>query len=276
VAAVGVQMVPMKGQRVKQARNRNETEKDRPINSSAAPDREQYKISRHGNRVNIKNKAAEARILGKTALVESKEPASPQPEFEIEREGVEVRVIDAPDYLFGESKKPVYTRKRPPSEAAGARRFRMGDAATLQKINSLAADLDVPEAERPAFSQWVLSFPASGRETTQHRPKWKPDLGLTAAQFAAQAYAPEIANGTFDKSLVKREDITLYNRLFREKAWGALAELTQAKVPTKSERNTQRLIELAERGEQPSRSDDIGLYEARRYRSKQEGQNLKR
>ena len=100
------------------------------------------------------------------------------------------------------------------------------------------------------------------------RRKWKEDRrpGEGVADFAARAYAAEIANGSFDKSVIRRDDMPLYQRLFRDKAWEALAARTQATVLTKPDRNTERLRELLARGEQPSRSEDIGLYEAGRYR----------
>jgi acyl carrier protein len=103
-----------------------------------------------------------------------------------------------------------------------------------------ASEESRPEIPAPSAAQAVE---AAARETTEHRAKWKPDLGLTAAQFAAQAYAPEIGNGTFDKSLVRREDRTLYRLLFREKAWGELAALTETPIPTKSERRLAEQIE---------------------------------
>ena len=87
------------------------------------------------------------------------------------------------------------------------------------------------------------------------------------AHFAARAYAAEIAAGEFDKSLIRREDMTLYQRLFRDKAWPELEAVIASRVLTKSQRYTQRLRELVARGEGlPSRSEDIGLYDAGRYR----------
>jgi hypothetical protein len=83
-------------------------------------------------------------------------------------------------------------------------------------------------------------------ETAQRRPKWKPDLGLTAAQFAAQAYAAEFASGTFDKSIIRRQDKTLYQLLYREKAWDELAALTKSPVPTKSRRRRTRKVEAVQ------------------------------
>ena len=111
--------------------------------------------------------------------------------------------------------------------------------------------------------------PAEPRpELAATRLKWKEDRrpGEGVAAFAARAYAAEIGNGSFDKSVIRRDDMPLYQRLFRDKAWEALAARTQATVLTKPDRNTERLRELLARGEQPSRSEDIGLYEAGRYR----------
>jgi hypothetical protein len=157
--------------------------------------------------------------------------------------------------------------------AAGGEGAGTDDPATVELRADVSVQVEPPSPETATPGEVAE---AAAETTERGRPKWKSDLGLTAAQFAAQAYAAEFASGTFDKSVIRQDDITLYNRLYREKAWGELAALTEAHVPTKPERNSQRLIELAERGEQPSRSDDIGLYEAGRYRSKQHGQDLKR
>jgi hypothetical protein len=94
----------------------------------------------------------------------------------------------------------------PPPEAAVTRQFRMGDAATLQKINSLADDLHVPEGERPAFSQWVLSFRAGGRETTG-RAKAEPRL--TAAEMEAVARRDSTLFQRYDRYAERLEKIRL-------------------------------------------------------------------
>ena len=113
------------------------------------------------------------------------------------------------------------------------------------------------------------SRPEPAAATT--RLKWKEDRrpGEGVADFAARAYAAEIGNGSFDKSLIRREDMPLYQRLFRDKAWPELEAVIAARVLTKSQRYTERLREVVARGEEPlrpSRSEDIALYEARRYR----------
>jgi acyl carrier protein len=118
--------------------------------------------------------------------------------------------------------------------------WRVVAAEVKARETGRASEESRPEIPAPRAAQAVE---AAARETTEHRPKWKPDLGLTAAQFAAQAYALEIGNGTFDKSLVRREDRTLYRLLFREKAWGELAALTETSIPTKSERRLAKQIE---------------------------------
>jgi hypothetical protein len=112
-----------------------------------------------------------------------------------------------------------------------ARENTAGATAELWPENSAEESAEVPEA---------------AAETTQRRLKWKPDFGLTAAEFAAQAYAAEFARGTFDKSIIRRDDKTLYQLLFREKAWGELAELTKSPVLTKSGRQRARKVEAVQ------------------------------
>jgi hypothetical protein len=84
--------------------------------------------------------------------------------------------------------------------------------------------------------------------------------GEDVAHFAARAYRAEHSDGAFDKPLIRRDEMTLYQRLFRDKAWDQVAALTRTQVRTKPQRNTERLREFVARGEQPSRSEDrIGL-----------------
>lgn len=110
--------------------------------------------------------------------------------------------------------------------------------------------------------------PAVAEETARTRLKWGKDRtpDEDPAHFAARAYAAEIGSGTFDKSLIRRNDRTLYQRLFRDKAWGELAAIGKTEVPTKPQRNTERLREVLARGEPLSRSKDMSLYDAGRYR----------
>jgi hypothetical protein len=168
---------------------------------------------------------------------------------------------------LGESKKPPYTDGnmdieaviRPAAEIFGLTEAELTEAANQYKAAKaettaretttrapveLRADVSVQvEPPSPETATPGEVAEAAAETTERGRPKWKPDLGLTAAHFAAQAYAPEIANGTFDKSLVRREDRTLYRLLFREKAWGELAALTETSIPTKSERRLAEQIQ---------------------------------
>jgi hypothetical protein len=148
----------------------------------------------------------------------------------------------------------------------------------MNKMADTTADIRTLSDNKLRELQRAVAAEIERRETLAHTPaeprptaerlKWKKDrlLGEDVAHFAARAYAAEIADDTFDKSLIRRNDRTLYQCLFREKAWDALGALIQADVRTKPQRNTERLRELLARGEQPSRSEDIGLYEAGRYR----------
>jgi hypothetical protein len=77
------------------------------------------------------------------------------------------------------------------------------------------------------------------------RLKWKEDRDVDegVAHFAARAYAVEIGNGTFDKSLIRREDKTLYQRLFRDGAWPEFEVLISARALTKSQMRATRQVE---------------------------------
>ena len=138
-----------------------------------------------------------------------------------------------------------YTDNNLSSETAIIEKSRMRDA--LKFINRLA-DLVPDEGRRSSFRDDVLrlfkkaadiSTPdESTTETTIRRLKWgnnrKPDENV--AHFAVRAYAREIADGTFDKSLIRRDDKTLYQRLFRDRAWAEFEALIQSQALTKSQR----------------------------------------
>jgi hypothetical protein len=100
------------------------------------------------------------------------------------------------------------------------------------------------------------SSPVQSSETIAEETKtpvtsrlhWRTDRNLNEnpAQFAARAYASEIQDGTFDRSLIRRDDKTLYQRLYRDKAWSEFEALTAASALTKSQRRSALQIEAME------------------------------
>jgi hypothetical protein len=97
------------------------------------------------------------------------------------------------------------------------------------------------------------------------RPKWKTrkgtDRNLTVPEFILKYHKLEIEAGTLTKATL-RADRDLYRDFF---AWQRHHKLPPelANLPTKKEWNDRQ---LRERGT-PSRSEDIGLYEAARHRA---------
>lgn len=123
------------------------------------------------------------------------------------------------------------------------------------------------------------SSEVSGRDT---RLKWGKDRQPyeDAPHFAARAYADEITRGTFNKALIRREDKTLYQLLYRDRLWLALEALIRATVLTKSQHRRSRQVKAIQQkiglGAEEAQRAVAAIYETEpaRPRRRREGSKL--
>lgn len=136
-------------------------------------------------------------------------------------------------------------------------------ASKLRELRPNAPQEIIGQAARAALA---LLGRDDATSQVRPRPPWSErtgdDLALTLPEFILLYFQKERADGTFTMATL-RQDRVLYRDFFNYKRHHKLPPELQ-NIPTKSALNTKW---LAEKGT-PARSEDIGLYEAARYRAK--------